>query len=94
MKSITDTMLTSAMGFAWDIIGVGERAGALPESWELHERNAESAGVVELTVWRAGKAIVRLGERLELRVNALAMQLGYNDGEVSGLVAWPSALAC
>jgi hypothetical protein len=95
MKSaITQALLTRAMGFAWDIITAGERVVAVAENWELHEGNQERAGFVELTVWRAGHATVRMGERLELRVNALAMRLGYGDGEVSRMVAWPPALAC
>ena len=93
MKSIIHTMLTSTMGFAWRLITTGERVVALAESWELHERNKERAGFVELAVWRTGRAIVAAGEGLELRVNALAMRFGYNDGEVSGLVAWPLAPA-
>jgi hypothetical protein len=93
MKSITQEMLVGAMGFAWDMIRAGGRVVALAESWELHEGNLERAGFVELTVWRTGRAIVAAGESLELRVNALAMWLGYSDGEVSGIVAWP-LLAC
>lgn len=93
MKSITRTLLTGSMGFAWDMIKAGERVVTYTESWELNERNQERAGFVELAVWRSGRVIVVAGEGLELWVNALAMRLGYNDGEVSGLVAWPSTLA-
>jgi hypothetical protein len=86
LKSITQAALTSTMGLAWKLITTGERVVAFAESWQLHEGNADRAGFVELTVWRAGRAIVRMGERLELRVNALAVGLGYNDGEVSGML--------
>ena len=93
LKSITRTMLTSTMGFAWGTIRLGEHVVAFAESWDVHEDNEQSAGVGELSVWRAGSAIVRMGERLELWVSGLAVRFGYNDGEVSGMVAWP-ALAC
>jgi len=89
LKLVTRTMLTGTMGFSWKLIATGERVAAFAESWELHGRNEERAGFVELAVWRTGQAIVVAGERLELRVNALAMQVGFSDGEVSGLVAWP-----
>jgi hypothetical protein len=66
----------------------GERIGAAAERWEVTEANELRAGFVELSVWRAGRAMVRAGESLELFVNWLAMRLGYRDGEVSGMVAW------
>jgi hypothetical protein len=88
MKSvITQALLTSTMGFAWDTIAAGERVVAFAESWELHEGNEQSAGFVELSVWRAGSAIVNAGEALEPFVNWLGMKLGYRDGEVSSWVA-------
>lgn len=86
LKSITQAALTSTMGLAWDMIATGGRVVAFAESWELHEGNEQPAGFVELAVWRAGRAIVITGERLELRANALAVRLGYNDGEVSGML--------
>ena len=89
IKAATQAILTSSMSFAWYTIKSGERIVAFAESWELHEGNQERAGFVELGVNRVGRAIVSAGERLELRVNAVAMRLGYDDGEVSGLVAWP-----
>lgn len=92
-KLITSTMLVSTMGFAWDMIRAGQRVVAFAESWEAHEGNEQSAGFVELAVWRAGSAIVRMGERLELWANGLAVRVGYNDGEVSGMVAGWLALA-
>jgi hypothetical protein len=55
----------------------------------MHESNQECAGFVELAVWRAGRAIAVAGERLEMWVKALAVSGGYDDGEVSGIVAWP-----
>jgi hypothetical protein len=39
-------------------------------------------------VRNAGKAITAMGERLELATNRLAMRLGYDDGAVSGALAW------
>ena len=91
MNSITYTMLTSAMGFAWrKLIRTGERIGAAAERWEVNGANELQAGFVELSVWRAGRTMVRAGESLELFVNWLAMRLGYRDGEVSGMVAWPT----
>jgi hypothetical protein len=78
MNSTTQAMLTGTMGFAWRLIATGERVVAFAESGELHEGNEQSAGFVELTVWRAGRAIVVTSERLELRVNALALRLGYS----------------
>jgi hypothetical protein len=89
-KLITSTMLTSAMRFAWRLINTGERVVAFAESWELHEANEQRAGFVELAVWRAGTAIVSMGEGLELAVNRFALWLGHGDGEVSGMVAWPA----
>jgi hypothetical protein len=86
MKSITRTMLTSTMGFAWDMIKTGERIVAVAERWELTKANEQRAGFVELAVWRAGTAIVGIGERLELKINQFAMWLGYDDGEVSGML--------
>jgi hypothetical protein len=85
-NSITRMMFTSAMGFAWDIIKAGERVVAYAEDWEVTEANAERAGFVERAVWRSGGAILRVGERLELAVNACAMRLGYADGEISSYV--------
>jgi hypothetical protein len=90
LKSVTRTMLTSAMGFAWELIKAGGRIVAYAEGWEVTKANEDRAGFVELVVWRAGNAIVCMGERLELSVNSLAMGLGYSDGEVSGIVAWPA----
>jgi hypothetical protein len=89
MNSITRTMLTSTMGFAWNLIKTGERIVAFADRWELHEGNEQRAGFVELSVWRTGAAIVSIGEGLERAVNRFALWLGYDDGEVSGMVAWP-----
>jgi hypothetical protein len=92
MNSITRAVLTSTTSFAWKLIATGERVVAFAESWELHEGNQERAGFVELAVWRTGRAIVVAGERLELRVNALAMRSGFCDGEVSGMVVRHAAV--
>jgi hypothetical protein len=88
MKSITRTMLTTAMGFAWDVIKTGERIIEASENWDVHEANERRAGFVELAVWRVGNAIAGMGVRLELGINRFAIWLGYSDGEVSGMVAW------
>ena len=87
MNAVTTTMLTSTMSFAWTTISAGERVVAVSERLGLHEKYDERAGFVEQAVWRTGRAIVVAGEALELRVNALAMWLGYNDAEVSSWVA-------
>lgn len=87
MKSITRVMLTSTMGFAWKLIRTGERVVAAAESWGDNDRHA---GFAELSVWKVGTAITIGGERLERAVNGCAIWLCYNDGEVSGMVAWPA----
>ena len=91
MKSITRTMLTRAMCFAWDIIRSGERIVEACESWEAEDQHA---GLVEMSMWKVGTAFTAGGERLELWVNGLAVRFGYNDGEVSGMVAGSLTLAC
>lgn len=91
LKSITRTMLTSAMGFAWTLIRAGEGVVALSERLGSDDLRADFA---EMSVWRAGQAVVRSGEGLERLVNAVAMTLGYNDGEVSAMVAWPELVPC
>jgi hypothetical protein len=85
-KLITSTMLTSALGSAWDIIKTGERISEATEGWGTDEHASLAEGFVKKT----GRAITAMGERLELSVNWLAMKLGYSDGEVSGMVAWPA----
>jgi hypothetical protein len=86
LKSITQVLLTSVMGLAWDAIELGERVVAVAEGWEVHEGNEQSAGFVEVSVWRAGRAIVSSGEHLVLFINSLGVKLGYGDGEVAGWV--------
>jgi hypothetical protein len=88
-KLIKRSALTGVMGFSWDLIKTGGRIVAYVDSWEVNEANERRAGFVERSVWKAGRIITIAGERLELAVNGLAVRLGYNDGEVSGLVAWP-----
>lgn len=92
LKSITRTILISTMGFAWDMIKAGERLRAFVYTWEIHDGNRERSGLGELWALRSALAIVVGGERLELLVNALAMKLGYRDGEVS-MMMLPTALA-
>ena len=87
-KSITSTMLASAIGFAWDIIKAGERIVAFSVRLGADEAYDLRAGFVELSMWRVGNATVTAGERLERSVNWFAMKkLGYADGEVSEMVA-------
>ena len=86
MKSITRKMLTSTMDFSWDTIKAGERIVAFAESWGAKDQHA---GFAELSMRQAGTVVTIAGERLELVVNGLALWLGYNDGEVSGMVVWP-----
>jgi hypothetical protein len=88
MKSITTTMLVSAMAFAWGTIRAGERGVERSEAIGSADLK-DYAGLWETMAARKGCAMVRTGERLELWVSALAMKLGYRDGEVAGLVAWP-----
>jgi hypothetical protein len=87
LKSITRTMLTSAMGFAWDVVRTGERGVVKSEAFETTDIERPYAGFVEKSVWQARRAMVGTGEGLELFVNRFAMRLGYRDGEVSGMVA-------
>ena len=87
LKSITRTMLTSTMSFAWKLIRTGERVVEGAESWGVNDRHASFA---ELSVRKVGTVITTGGERLELAVNRVALRLGYNDGEVSGMVACPA----
>jgi hypothetical protein len=87
MKSIALTMLTSTMGFAWKSIRAGEHVVEAAGKWGTDDYHAS---LVERSVLTAGNAITAVGERLELAVNKLALRLGYNDGEVSGMVAWPA----
>ena len=90
MKSIERVALKGFMGSAWHLIlDTGPRVFAFAERWGADEAYDLRAGFVELRAWKAGKSITALGERLELGVNRIAMWLGYGDGEVSGMVAWP-----
>lgn len=90
MKLIKDTMLTSAMGFAWDLIHTGECIVEFSENWDLTEASDLRAGLVERLLHKTGCIVTSAGERLEPAVNNLSMLLGYNDGEVAGMVAWPA----
>lgn len=83
MKLTTRAMLASAMGFAWDMIKTGERISEATTSWG----DDQHAGPAEKAVHKLGRVIAGTGERLERGVNRLAMRLGYDDGEASGMVA-------
>jgi len=85
MKSIRK-MLTSAMGFAWYIVHAGERTVERCEAIGITDPEKPYAGFLEKMAWWKGWAMVRTGEGLELFINGLAMKLGYNDGEVSGML--------
>lgn len=93
MNSIIQAILTSAMCFTWGVIKTGERIVAFAERLGADEAYDLRAPYSEIWIRKRGKAVTATGERLETFVNALAMKLGYRDGEVSGIVAWPS-LAC
>ena len=80
-------MLTSAMRFAWKLIRTGERVVAAGES---RGANDQHAGTAERAMRKAGMLITSGGECLELAVNGFALWFGYDDGAVSGMVAWPA----
>ena len=90
LTSIKGTTLEAAMGFSWALINAGER---VVEFSERVGANDLGAGLAELLVWKAGRAVVFVGARLEQGANRVAMWLGYEDGELSGVVAWPAAPA-
>jgi hypothetical protein len=93
MTSIKDAMLVNAMGFAWHVVRSGESSVERSEAIGITDPEKPYSGLLERMATRKAWATVRAGERLEAFVNSLAMKLGYRDGEVSGIVAWPS-LAC
>jgi hypothetical protein len=90
LKLITSTMLTSVIGFAWDAIRMGERGVERSEAIGIIDPEKPYAGFVEKTKWQISGATVRTCEKLERGVNWFAMKLGYGDGAVSGMVAWPA----
>jgi hypothetical protein len=85
MKSITQAVLTSTMGFAWAVISMGERGVERSEAIGITDPQKPFAGLLETAVWRKSCATVRAGELLERFVNWTGLYLGYSDGEVSGL---------
>jgi hypothetical protein len=89
IKAITRAMLTGTMDFTCAQIKTGKRIVAFAESWEVNEADAPGAGFAEMSVWRVGSILTAAGEHLELGVNWCAMRLGYYDGEISGMAAWP-----
>jgi hypothetical protein len=89
LKSITRTLLTSTMGFAWDIISTGERGITRSEALGVTDPEKRYAGGVEKMTYQTRMAMVRVGEGLEMFLNWCGVKLGYSDGEVSGMVAWP-----
>jgi hypothetical protein len=90
LKLITSTMLTSAMVFAWDVIHTAGRGVERSEAIGIIDPEKPYAGFAEKAKWQISGATVRTGEKLERGVNWFAMKLGYSDGEVSGMVAWPA----
>ena len=89
-NSITHTMLTSTMGCAWDITHMGERGVERSEAIGIIDPEKPYAGFAEKTKWQISGATVRTGAKLERGVNWFAMKLGYSDGAVSAMVAWPA----
>ena len=90
LKLIIRTVLTSAMGFAWDITRTGERGVERSEAIGIIDPEKPYAGFAEKAKWQISGATVRTCEELERGVNWFAMKLGYSDGAVSALVAWPA----
>lgn len=86
LMSIKSTTLEAAMRLSWALINSGERVVAFSERVGANDLRA---GFAELLMLKAGRAIMFVGERLELGVDRAAMGLGYADGELSGIVAWP-----
>jgi hypothetical protein len=89
LKATTRTILTSAMGFAGDTARMGERGVERCEAIGIIDPEKPYGGFAEKTKWQISGATVRTGAKLERGVNWFAMKLGYSDGEVSGVVAWP-----
>lgn len=81
LKSMMDAMLTNAMGFAWrQLMRTGERFS------EVAERRA---GLSEVFLGTLGQIFTSAGEHLEYGINWVGVRLGYYDGEVSSMAAWP-----
>ena len=90
LKLITSTMLASAMGFTWDVIRMGGRGVERSEAIGIIDPEKPYAGFAEKAKWQISDATVRTCEKIERGVNWFAMKLGYSDGAVSGMVAWPA----
>jgi hypothetical protein len=90
MKSITGTMLTSTMSFGFAILDAGDRSLERSDAVEITDPEKPYAGFHEKMLWRTGLTTRFIGEGLVLSVNWLSMKLGYYDGEVSGMAAWPA----
>jgi hypothetical protein len=86
MKSITQAMLTNAMGFAWDVTKAGERIVEFAERWGADEAYDLRAPYSEIWIRHRGENVTAMGEQLERFVNWLGMKLDYRDAEVSGWV--------
>jgi hypothetical protein len=86
LKLLKRKMLTSAMGFAWGLIMIGERIVAFAERWGADEAYDLKAPYSEIWIRHRGENVTGMGEQLERFVNWLGMKLGYRDGEVSGWV--------
>lgn len=87
MNVITSKMLTGTMGLSWRLISAGGRVVAAAESWGADDRHA---GFAERRGRGVGLSVTAVGESLERGVNRVAMMLGFTDGEVSGMAAWPA----
>jgi len=65
-------------------------AGRIRKAIGIIDPEKPYAGFAEKTKWQISGATVRTGAKLERGVNWFAMKLGYSDGAVSGMVAWPA----
>jgi hypothetical protein len=86
-KNATDAMLTPALWLSWKLMNAGDFAKDHADRWGADDH--ARAGFSEVTVLRLSEALQSAGERLEAVANRVAMWLGYEDGELSGIVAWP-----
>jgi hypothetical protein len=90
MMKLIERTLTSFMGLAWNIVHAGERTVERCEAIGITDLKKPYAGFREKMAWRIGWGMVRVGEGLQHGVNWFAMRLGYRDGEVSAMIAWPT----
>jgi hypothetical protein len=75
LNSITRTLLTSAMGFAWDTIRVGVRGVERCDAIGITDPEKPYAGFVEKTTHQMSHAMVHAGEGLERFVSRCSIRL-------------------